>query len=116
MYKVFIVFYMSVLAIGCGSMEAKQENKNDLSGAAIYKQNCIVCHGIKGNMGAAGAFDLTKTELSLEERVDVLTNGRNTMPPLVGVLSEAQIEAVAEYSAQLKQLYGQEKEVIGEKD
>jgi mono/diheme cytochrome c family protein len=73
-----------------------------VDGSKIYKLNCTVCHGVDGSMGASGAHDLTKSELSLEERIVVITNGRNTMTPFSSILSEEKIKAVAEYTMTLK--------------
>jgi len=73
-----------------------------IDGKKIYKTYCVTCHGAQGNMGVAGAFDLTTSSLSLEERIMVITKGRNTMTPFESVLSPEKIKAVAEYSVQLK--------------
>ena len=53
-------------------------------------------------MGASGAANLTETKLTLDEKIAVITNGRNTMTPFKGLLSEAKIKAVAEYTEKLK--------------
>lgn len=71
-------------------------------GAKIYKTYCVACHGLYGNMGASGALNLQESELSLEERIEVVTNGRNTMTPFKSLLSEEKIKAVAEYTFTLK--------------
>ena len=71
-------------------------------GEKIYKQYCVVCHGIAGDMGASGAFNLTETELSIEEKMVVITNGRNTMTAFGSLLEEDEIKAVAEYTEKLK--------------
>ncbi len=71
-------------------------------GKKIYKQYCIACHGLYGDMGASGAFNLTTSTLSVEEKVTVITNGRNAMTPFKDLLSEAEIKAVAEYTQELK--------------
>lgn len=70
-------------------------------GEKIYKTNCIACHGLYGDMGASGAFNLQESELSLEEKVEVITNGRNAMAAWGSLLSEAEIKAVAEYTGTL---------------
>jgi cytochrome c6 len=72
-------------------------------GEKIYKNYCVLCHGIRGNMGASGAHDLTQSELSLEERVSVITNGRNMMQPFKSLLDPEEIEAVASFTLTLKQ-------------
>ncbi|MCB0644960.1 MAG: c-type cytochrome [Phaeodactylibacter sp.] len=71
-------------------------------GQKIYKTYCITCHGIGGDMGASGAHDLTQSILSVEERVAVITNGRNLMTPFKTLLKPEEIEAVAAYTVTLK--------------
>jgi mono/diheme cytochrome c family protein len=41
------------------------------------------------------------SELSIEERITVITNGRNGMAAYKGILSEEQIKLVAEYTLTL---------------
>lgn len=81
-----------------------------MSGEKIFKSYCVACHGVKGNMGTNGAFDLTRSTLPLPERIEVITNGRNAMTPFKTLLSEEKIKAVAEYVEELrKQPEGGEK-------
>ena len=79
---------------------AQEEKAPD--GKKIYKTYCVTCHGIAGDMGASGAHDLTQSTLSLEERVLVITNGRNLMTPFKNLLKEEEIQAVAEYTISLQ--------------
>ena len=74
-----------------------------IDGAKIYKTYCVTCHGLYGDMGNVGAFDLTVTELTMEEKIEVITKGRNTMTPYEGLLTPEQIVAVAEFTETLKQ-------------
>lgn len=73
-------------------------------GEKIYKQYCVTCHGLYGNMGASGAANLQESELSLQERVEVITNGRNTMTPFKSLLSKDKIKAVARYTMEISAL------------
>lgn len=79
-----------------------KKKKKKVDGEKVYKQYCVTCHGVYGDMGASGAFNLTESKLTLDEKIDVITNGRNTMTPFKGLLSEAKIKAVAEYTEKLK--------------
>jgi mono/diheme cytochrome c family protein len=83
-----------------GASVAVEDPKPD--GKKIYKINCVTCHGLYGDMQGSGAFDLTSSELSLEERILVITNGRNTMMPFNKLLDPEEIEAVAAYTLELK--------------
>jgi len=73
-----------------------------VDGKAVYQKTCVVCHGVKGDMGASGAFNLTTSELTLDERIAVITNGRNVMAAYKDLLKEEEIAAVAEYTLTLK--------------
>jgi mono/diheme cytochrome c family protein len=67
-------------------------------GKKIFKTYCVTCHGQDGKMQMNGAKDLTLSELSLEDRIQLITNGRNTMLSFKSTLSPRQIEAVAAYT------------------
>ncbi|WP_448520199.1 SirB2 family protein [Rhodoflexus sp.] len=74
-----------------------------LHGKAIYDANCVVCHGQDGALGAAGAKNLAVSQLSAEETIYVITNGKNAMPKYKKALSEQDIQAVAAYIGTFKQ-------------
>ena len=73
-----------------------------IDGSRIYKTYCVTCHGLYGDMGSVGAFDLTQTTLTMEEKIEVITNGRNTMGAYAELLTPEQIIAVAEFTETLK--------------
>ena len=73
-----------------------------VDGEKIYKKRCVVCHGINGDMGMSGAKDLTQSELSIEEKMTIITNGKNVMTAFGEILEEDEIKAVAEYTLTLK--------------
>ena len=104
---VFLLIAIAIYACGNageapGEATAQAEaSPKEIDGEKIYRQYCITCHGLYGDMGASGAFDLTSSELSVEERVLVITNGRNAMAPFKSLLSEEKIKAVAEYTLTL---------------
>ena len=111
---VFVVLVLMIWACGNNSDDKSSAGTDktttstpapvaQIDGKKIYRQNCVTCHGMKGDMGASGAHDLTASELSLEERVIVITKGRGVMTPFEGRLSAEKIAAVAAYSLELKQ-------------
>lgn len=71
--------------------------------AMIFRSRCAVCHGAKGNLGVNGAGDLTVSKLPLEERVEIIYFGKNTMTPFRNVISDAEIVGVARYVENLRQ-------------
>ena len=100
----FILF--SFLLIGCGNDAPKKAETSGEPereyGSDIFHKNCVTCHGANGDLGLNGAFDLTKSTLSVEERIAVITNGRKVMTPFKNLLSAEQIKSVAEYTQTLK--------------
>ncbi|MBX2873499.1 MAG: cytochrome c [Saprospiraceae bacterium] len=106
MNRIAIGLFLSlfILSWGCqnngGSGAAETELVQD--GQSIFKKQCVTCHGLKGDMGAGGAANLRESQLSVEERIVVITKGRNAMQPYEEVLSAEQIEAVAQYTMVLR--------------
>ena len=105
MNKLFISCILMTLILACGNNSGKESTDPmaELDGKAIYKNYCVNCHGLQGDMGAGGAANLQISALSLEERVIVITKGRNAMQPYESVLKPAQIEAVANFTLTLKE-------------
>ncbi len=103
--RISIIAITLLMTASCSKSGGKHVAANDdsmMDGAKLYKTYCITCHGLNGDMGASGAFNLATTQISMEDRIKVITEGRNNMTPFKGLLSEEKIKAVAEYSAQLK--------------
>lgn len=67
------------------------------SGNAIYQNYCMNCHGKDGALGLSGAANLKESELHLEEIKDIIKKGKNAMVSYEKILTEEQIELVAEY-------------------
>ncbi len=74
-----------------------------IEGSTIFRKNCVTCHGADGGLGMNGAANLSMSKLPIEERINVITNGRKLMQPWKSILSEEEIKAVAEYTLSLKQ-------------
>lgn len=75
-----------------------------VAGKLIYVNKCAQCHGEIGNGGGSGAKDLSLTQLTLDEQKVMVRNGKNAMPGFKeDVLSDADIDAVLQYVATLKQ-------------
>jgi|TARA_B100000768_G_scaffold181990_1_gene208118 mono/diheme cytochrome c family protein len=63
----------------------------------IYTMKCSLCHGNDGKLMASKAPDLSKSKMSLEDRVAIISYGKGTMPPQKGILDAASIRGVAAY-------------------
>lgn len=69
---------------------------------AIYTQVCETCHGPDGAKGLGGAANLTASTLSLQDRINVVENGRGLMPGFGSQLTEQEAQALAAYTMTLK--------------
>jgi mono/diheme cytochrome c family protein len=117
MKKFLILLLLAGIAYACGGGEtadndtpdsttppvAKAEPAKTVDGQKVYKTYCITCHGLYGDMGASGAFNLQTSELAVAERMTVITNGRGAMTPFKEILDEDEIKAVAEYTLTLSE-------------
>jgi len=113
-----ISLLMIVMAYGLAEMSKKptvassklNDADNNLSneefavkyGPELYKSECNQCHGENGNLGISGAFDLSKSTLTKEEAIQVITMGRGNMYGYKDLYSEKQINAVAVYIQSLR--------------
>lgn len=109
---VFIAIATIIYACGGSSESASngtQANAQAVAAVAkpdgekIYKQYCVTCHGLYGDMGASGAYNLQESALTLKERIAVITNGRKAMTAFEALLEEDEIKAVAKYTMKLGQ-------------
>lgn len=112
-----LAMVLIIAAYGLAEMSRRSVAKQDLAGITdptaqgyeavehgkeVYSKYCVSCHGADGALGVSGAKNLQLTQLSTAESIDIITNGKNAMAPYKKVLSEADIKAVAAYTATLK--------------
>lgn len=66
---------------------------------AIYKQNCVSCHGtdLQGVMGGNTNLTQVGAKLSRDEIAQTINNGRNGMPAFQNRLSEEEVAALADW-------------------
>jgi cytochrome c551 len=67
---------------------------------AIYKQNCVSCHGtdLKGVMGGKTNLTQVGARLSRDEIAQTINNGRSSgMPAFQNRLSEEEVAALADW-------------------
>ncbi len=95
--KKYIFLLLSAAFIWACSSPADGTTSGDL-GKTVYEKNCKLCHGIDGKQQLNGAKDLNLSKLSLEERIHIITNGKNVMIPFKDVLSKEEIKAVAAFT------------------
>lgn len=105
-----VAVFLVVLNWACESAESKIQRKTEEAqkssqasssapdGMAVFRKNCVVCHGANGNLGLNGAKDLSQSTLTSAERTAIVTNGKNLMTPFGKILSPAEIDAVVAYT------------------
>ncbi|WP_423919191.1 c-type cytochrome [Candidatus Poriferisodalis sp.] len=90
-------------ATGLSAWEAERPDARlAAAGAGVYQEICSNCHGAAG-LGSEWAPALTTLALDVREvSAQVLAGNPPSMPSFAGTLTEAQIEAVAAYTVQLR--------------
>lgn len=66
-------------------------------GDRVYMRNCVVCHGPKGDLGIGGAYNLQTTQLDRNSMIEVITQGRNGMPPFGSSLKTKEVKDVVDF-------------------
>lgn len=98
----FLILLAIFFTPSCSEGEEEKDNTKTLDGKELYEQSCSTCHGPKGKKGVSGAKDLSRSELSLEERMRIIREGKGAMIPFEGQLSEEEIRAIAKYLEELR--------------
>jgi cytochrome c6 len=99
---IFFKLLITILIYSCSPKKADDNKTKSVSGFTVFKKHCVNCHGNDGRMGLNGAKPLPDSKMTLEERITHINNGKGAMQPYKGVLSPAEIKAVAEYTMTLK--------------
>lgn len=91
-----VTTWTALLLLACSAADgASAEKKVPVTpGEAIYKSQCVMCHGRNGNLNMSGAKDLTKSGLTEEEMIAIVTSGRGGMIGFGKTLTKKQIEEV----------------------
>lgn len=84
------------------STSAGKSDSGNRKGKLVYKQYCVICHGADGKLAVSGATDLSTSTVTMEERINQITNGKGLMTPYKDILSQEQINSVAEYLEELR--------------
>ena len=72
-----------------------------INGQEVFETYCISCHGADGKLKLSGAKDITVSQLTLDQRLTLINEGKNAMPSYAKTLSAEQINAVAVYTQSL---------------
>jgi len=100
--KYLILVFLVVAVLGSCNSSEPNGDKAYSDVVKLYNTNCGICHGKKGRKGLAGAKILPESELNLKERIAIITHGKGQMMPYKNILSEEEIQAIAEYTMTFK--------------
>ena len=113
MKKVFVIFAAISLSTGVMASQlaaASSRPPANSAGSNTYKTACVSCHGADGRGSPLGrslhAPDLHSGQVqrqSVTDLTQVITAGKNNMPPFGNRLTRNQIEAVTKYVRMLGQ-------------
>jgi mono/diheme cytochrome c family protein len=81
----------------------QERNPRLVTGREVYIENCASCHGAAGDGGSGPKLSDGEVEdnLTLEEQIEVIADGRGNMPPWGDDLSEEEIEGVAQFEREV---------------
>lgn len=96
--KELVVVLLVVVTLGACNSSSTSGGDEYSDVVKIYNTHCGICHGKNGRKGLAGAKVLPESELTVEGRIEIITNGKGQMMPYKNILSEEEIKAVAEYT------------------
>lgn len=78
-----------VLFASCGQgTDSTTDSQTEVTGAQLYSENCVICHGADGKAGIAGATDLSMSKLSADSIGHFIMNGKKSMPPFSFLFEE----------------------------
>ena len=73
---------LGLLLTSCSSNEGTSTDEPiEVSGAQLYQENCVICHGDDGKAGISGATDLSMSSLSEDSIKHYILQGKKSMPP-----------------------------------
>ncbi|MBM3912660.1 MAG: hypothetical protein FJ350_06600 [Sphingomonadales bacterium] len=77
----------------------KENPKYDLvaHGRSVFLAQCALCHGEDGKKGLGGAKNLHESRLDKNQIMELLMNGKNSMPSYKNILKEQEMLAVVAY-------------------
>jgi cbb3-type cytochrome c oxidase subunit III len=93
-----VAAYVASVAGKPGTAQPPPEDGQAADGKGIFTANCAGCHTL-ADAGTAGTVgpNLDQSQPPKVLVVDRVTNGKGVMPPFKGQLTDAQIQAVADY-------------------
>jgi cytochrome c551 len=110
---IFVAAVALLMLAACGGGNNKSDNGGGNGGGAAvtekpaaYNSRCLSCHGtdLKGNVGGNSNISKVGSRLTRDQIHDTIVNGKSgtSMPAFGNVLSEEEINELADWLASLK--------------
>ncbi len=93
-----------VAACVAGPPEVPAGDAELVEGRDVYARNCASCHGSDGGGGVGRKLSegaVVAAFPNIKDQIDLIANGKGTMPSYAGRLSGPQMEAVARYTREI---------------
>lgn len=100
---VVIVAILAVGSVGCASGVTLPDDADDeiLLGHEVFGARCARCHGPAGGGGIGPSLSDIEARLDDAAQLDVVVNGRKSMPRFDSTLSDEEITAVVRYTREI---------------
>jgi mono/diheme cytochrome c family protein len=89
----FLLSFVLILFAACDATNSTNadftestDNRTQLSGKELFGLHCSSCHGMDGKLGNSGAKDLTLSQMTDEEILLIIHEGRKAMPPMAELI------------------------------
>ena len=97
--------FLSLAALGFLASCSNSSGTKNTTVEDRYANNCVACHGPKGDRGVAGAADLSKISKNVNEISTIILKGSPTnrsMPPFENRMTTEEALVLAKYVLTLK--------------
>lgn len=88
--------------VSCSSPEKDENKTTKIDSKYLYTLKCAACHGTSGDLGAAGAKDLSISKLTDNELKKIITEGKSGMPAFQSSLSSEEIDEIINFVKHLR--------------
>jgi mono/diheme cytochrome c family protein len=94
-----------LVCFGSVTLLSAETGSKTAAGEAVYKSHCVVCHGVDGlgkttlgtQLKASDLHGKDVQKLTDAQLKEVITNGKNNMPPFSDQLTGAEINDLIKY-------------------
>ena len=101
-----ISFLACILLLSCTRQKGNSEEEKEeyqLNATDLFEIHCSNCHGMTGKLGNSGAKDLTKSLFTVAQIKEIVSEGKNAMPPLGELIANpAEMDSIVRYVLSLR--------------